>query len=121
MATYGFNDNLEKVKIIELTGYKSISAGDIGSITWNSTALTSAGIDTSDLANYAVLDFQVKVGSGSLWTEGRGVVVSGSGTVYPFVTIDGSQTTISASLYNEDSSTQTISVKIRLIKVALYE
>ena len=116
MATYGFNDNLEKVKIIELTGNKSITAGDTGIITWNSTALTSAGIDTSDLANYAVLDLQTKVGNASLWTVGRGTVVSGS--TLPYVIIDLSTTSIIATLHNEDSSTVTISVKVRLIKVA---
>lgn len=118
MAVFAFNDHLEKVKIIELTGNATIAAGDTGSVSWNSTALASAGIDTSNLANYAVLDFQTKIGSGSTWIVGRNVVVTGGSSTMPYLTIDGSSTTITASLFNEDSSAMTISVKVRLIKVA---
>lgn len=118
MSVYAFNDKLEKVKVIELTGYQTVSAGDIGSVSWNSTALAAAGVDTSDLLNYIVLDFQTKVGSGNLWTVGRSIVVTGGSSTAPYIFIDGSSTTITATLFNEDSSAQTISVKVRLMKVA---
>ena len=118
MAVFAFNDHLEKVKIIELTGNATVAAGDIGSVSWDSTALATAGIDTSNLANYAVLDFQTKVGSSTVWTVGRNNVVTGTSSTVPYLSIDGSTTTITAHLFNEDSSAKTISAKVRLIKVA---
>lgn len=119
MATYGINDKLEKVKIIELTGSVSVSASSLSSVYWNSTALENAGIETVHLGDYAVLDCQYKIGTSKIWNVNRGLVVSG--VVAPYVQIDTDLTQISAAIYNEDSSAVTIYVKVRLIKVAEYE
>lgn len=128
MSVYAFNDNLEKVQIITLTGTKTIPAGDFGVITWDSSALASAGVDTNNLANYAILDVMYTYGSSQdYWYSGTnaGYVSSSPTSGYPdqihpapYVTIDTYSKQISVADYTGDNTAQSKTYKVRLIKVA---
>lgn len=128
MSVYAFNENLEKVQFITLTGSMTIPAGEVGTLTWNTSALTNAGVDTNNLLNYAILDVLHTYGSsGDYWTSGTesGYVSSSPVSGYPdqikpapIVKIDNYSKQITLSDYTGDNSAQSKSYKIRLIKVA---
>lgn len=124
MSTYAFNDKLEREKIAVVTGYATVNAGDIGTMTFNASRLaTEFGIDSANLGNYAVIGYEYAVGSvgGNAptdWVSGRPVQVSGSSVSYPVIIKNIQDKTLTVSLYNEDSSSMRLYIRVYLIKVA---
>jgi hypothetical protein len=125
MSVYGFNNNLEKVPVITLSGTLSVPAGDVGTITWNTSALTNAGIDANSLINYAVLDVLHSYDQ-EYWSSGAetGYTSAGAGSYpnqihpFPIVKLDTYSKQITLQDYTGDTSAQTKYYKVRLIKVA---
>lgn len=124
MSTYAFNDKLEREKIAVVTGYATVNAGDIGTMTFNASRLaTEFGIDSANLGNYAVIGYEYAVGSvgGNAptdWISGRPILVSGSNVSYPVIIKNIQDKTLTVSLYNEDSSSMRLYIRVYLIKVA---
>lgn len=124
MSTYAFNDKLEREKIAVVAGYATVNAGDIGTMTFNASRLaTEFGIDSANLGNYAVIGYEYAVGSvgGNAptdWVSGRPVQVSGSSVSYPVIIKNIQDKTLTVSLYNEDSSSMRLYIRVYLIKVA---
>ena len=124
MSTYAFNDKLEREKIAIVTGYATVNAGDIGTMTFNASRLaTEFGIDSANLGNYAVIGYEYAVGSvggdaPTDWISGRPILVSGSSVSYPVITKNIQDKTLTVSLYNEDSSSMRLYIRVYLIKVA---
>lgn len=124
MSTYAFNDKLEREKIAVVTGYATVNAGDIGTMTFNASRLAAEfGIDSANLGNYAVISYEYAVGSvgGNAptdWISGRPILVSGSNVSYPVIIKNIQDKTLTVSLYNEDSSSMRLYIRVYLIKVA---
>ena len=116
MSVYGFNDNLEKVQIITLTATITFNAAE-NTHTWNTAALTAAGIDANNLNKYAVLDV-IQNDGGNYWHSGQktGPTSSTPGLpTFPIVTFETNSKAITITDY--DSGTATKSYKVRLMKV----
>lgn len=124
MSTYAFNDKLEREKIVVVSGLVTTNAGDIGTMTFNASRLaTEFGIDSANLGNYAVIGYEYAVGSvggdaPTNWISGRPIQVSGSSVSYPVITKNIQDKTLTVSLYNEDSSSMRLYIRVYMIKVA---
>lgn len=122
--TYAFNDKMEKEKIIVVSGMATTAAGQVNTMTFDASRLASEfGVDANHLGDYAVIGAEYAVSSvgGSaptLWSTGRVVQVQGTDVCSPYITKDVDNKQISATVYNENSSTMRLFVRIYLIKVA---
>ena len=124
MSTYAFNDKLEREKIAVVSGLVTTNAGDIGTMTFNASRLaTEFGVDANHLGDYAVIGYEYAVGSvggdaPTNWISGRPIQVSGSNVSYPVITKNIQDKTLTVSLYNEDSSSMRLYIRVYMIKVA---
>lgn len=120
MSVYGFNEKLEKVPIIRVSKNVSIAAGNVGSAVWTSSELATAGVDTSDIANYEIVAIS--------WTDNSSPVTYFSNYVFditggghaPYATITPSMSSemLRVSMYNENSAQKTYTVRVTLQKVS---
>ena len=120
MAVYGFNENLEKVPVIRLSKNVTIAGGDVGSAIWTRSELETAGVDTSDIANYEVVSIS--------WTDNHSPatyytnyvldILGGGHAPFASITPSLSSEMLSVRMYNVDSSQNTFTVRVTLQKVA---
>jgi hypothetical protein len=123
MSTYAFNDKLEREKIAVISGMATTAAGKTNTMTFDASKLAEFGVDANYLGDYAIIGAEYAVSSvgGSaptLWSTGRVIQVQGLDVCLPYITKDADNKQISVTVYNEDSSTMRLFVRVYLIKVA---
>ena len=119
MATFAFNDKLEKVQIFRLQKKLSCPAEDSTTFSWTAEELTAAGVGL-DLTNYSIIGFEYGYTDypEQWYSYLMGVMNSSNLSLYPRPYIDTWENQVKVIFYNSEASAQTITVRVTLLKVA---